>query len=87
MGGEELKSVGFPSGGDYSGRKINWSGIKMADNGWIVNWSEQEKGLRDSDHCDYISHDKLFTLDEEQQAWDMYKELKIAEMKYDKHRS
>ncbi len=81
------ESMDYPEGEKKYDKKISWVNIDMADNGYVVSWSEKEiKPPGCNDHCDYIDHKKLFSEKEDGAAWDHFKNLKMMEMhyKYDK---
>lgn len=84
---EAIASKAYPEESDYAGRKINWCGMEKADNGYIVKWSEKQTMPKGSmEHAEYIDHKKLYSDEEKDTAWDMYKEVKMAEMEYEQHR-
>ena len=62
--------------------EVNWCNIDMADNGYIVSWDEKIKKPEGSmDHCGYKSKKKLFSNEEEDQAWETFKHYKKLSMK------
>lgn len=75
---QELKEI-------KTGESINHCSIDTADNGYIVEWSEKEEKPEGSmEHCNYTNHKKIFTSKQEDEAWELYKKLKMSNMKYRK---
>ena len=62
---------------------INWVRIDQADNGFTVSWDEKEQ--KDTmEHCEYISHTELFSMEEADKAWAKFRSLKEKEWAYEK---
>jgi hypothetical protein len=59
---------------------INYASIEMADNGYVVCWSEKQTPKSPMDHCEYVDHKQVFTEKQEDKAWDFYKEKKMASL-------
>lgn len=67
-------------------KDIRWANIKMAENGFIVSYTEIMKPLSNKmyDHCEHIERDLLFPAEKEDEAWDTYKKFKMIELKQKK---
>ena len=63
--------------------KVDYVGIDIADNGWIVRWDQKEKKEKGCmDHCYGKSHTKIFGNSDEdtETAFEFFKTLKIKEL-------
>lgn len=77
-----MESVKYPNSSNHT--DIRWVGIDLADNGFVVNWDEREKKEEGCmDHCDSVSHSKVFGQEEKDAAFDHFIMLKKKEMGID----
>ena len=79
-------SEDYPEGGEMemTKNKVSYVGIKKAINGYIVSWDEQEEKKKGCmDHRGYMSQEKLFSLEEEDNAYNYFMMYKKAEVEYD----
>jgi hypothetical protein len=61
--------------------KINYVDIEMAENGFVVCWSEKTESSNSFEHCGYVDKKKLFPMDDEGDAWNFYKDKKMECLK------
>jgi len=64
------------------GSDISWANIDVAENGYIVNWSEKSKEPSKGyyDDCSHTSRNMIFGEEEGDEAFDLLKKLKMSEL-------
>jgi len=71
------------------GDDVRWSDIDIADNGWVVNWSEygkREKFQSQFDECSHVSRKHLFDMHEVDEAFELLKIIKKKELEGKRNR-
>lgn len=61
--------------------KVNWVNIDMANNGYIVRYSIKESKPGSMEHCEWIEKSFVFSMEQEDEAFDLFKKMKLKSMK------
>jgi hypothetical protein len=61
--------------------KVNWVEIEMANNGYVVRYSVKESKPGSMEHCEWLSKSFVFSTEQEDEAFDLFKKMKLKSMK------
>lgn len=63
--------------------KVTYCNIEMANNGFVVRFDVRDKkpGMGDMEHCSSTTKTFVFEQDQEDEAWEYYKKMKMLEIK------
>lgn len=81
----KTESKAYPMEDEYDGLDVTSCSIKMAKNGYVVEYSFREPSKKEGsmEHCGYKHMCEVFGKEEEDKAWDKFKEYKMMEMHSD----
>ena len=61
--------------------KVTWVNIDMANNGYVVRYSIKESKPGSMEHCEWLSKSFVFSMEQEDEAFDLFKKMKLKSMK------
>jgi hypothetical protein len=53
----------------------------MANNGYVVKYSIKESKPGSMEHCEWLSKSFVFSMEQEDEAFDLFKKMKLKSMK------